>query len=83
MSNSKSILNFNFSDVNFIYHSKNIFNQYINNSLEININKLKEIGYGDELMDLEINTQRNVVSKFKKFVCSNSIVGEQRATFAS
>ena len=73
MNNSKSILNFNFSDVNFIYHSKNIFNQYINNSLEININKLKEIGYGDELMDLEINTQRNVVSKFKKFVSSNNI----------
>lgn len=72
MDNSKRILNFNFTDVNFIYHSKNVFNQYMNNALEININKLKEIGYGDELMDLEINTQRITVLKFKKFATSNN-----------
>ena len=73
MDNFKEILNFNFSEDNFIYYSKNVINQYTLNALEININKLKEIGYGDESMDLEINTQRDVVLKFKKFAIKNNI----------
>ncbi len=71
--NISEIINFNFSEDNFIYYSKNVINQYTINALEININKLKEIGCGDELMDLEINTQRDVVLKFKKFAIKNNI----------
>lgn len=68
MSNLKEILNFKFSEDNFIYYSKNVINQYANNALEVNINKLKEIGFGDDNIDLEINTQRNAVLKFKKYI---------------
>jgi hypothetical protein len=73
MNNFKEILNFNFSEDNFIYYSKNIISKYTYNALEININKLKEIGYGDEVVDLEISTKRNAVLKFKRFAIENNI----------
>jgi hypothetical protein len=68
MNNSKKILEFNFSDVEFIQHSKNVFNQNIFNALEININKLKEIGYEDKPIEIELDFQRTVTLKFKKYV---------------
>lgn len=72
MNKINDILNFNFSDDNFIYYSKNAINQYTYNALEVNINKLNEIGFGDDNIDLEINTQRDTVLKFKKYVAERN-----------
>lgn len=68
MNNSKKILEFNFSDVEFIQRSKNVFNQNVFNALEININKLKEIGYEDKPIEMELDFQRTVILKFKNHI---------------